>query len=1010
VVTGPTRTRFPLPAARPKLPAALRDAPDHALGHAPDAAPAAVVPVSNRAVARLLAGPAVQRDAAAAAAASVGAPALSGPAQMLMRAQQAGGDAMTSRLLRSSGDEAGTAGPNAVAERIIRRLGRGGGLGSNLLQRYEPAAGRSLGDVRVHRDAEAADLAQAVGARAFTTGSDVFFAAGAYQPYTRDGAMLLAHELVHTTQTPVAPAGSGLTVSDPGDRHELSAAGAAARWVSGLTTTEPAATRPAGVSRQAAGGTSGAPAEDIPERYRGLVRPSLDDADTAKLQQATGGAGLVELIKRRDEIRSRLAELGRGVDEGRVDDRTAFADYDRLAEADRELTSRIQPQLAELGVASEAELVKLVEEWFPNRFLAEAKQVALDMLTHNEDEAKGELERYSAMVCSPDIDGLLAADKALGEIFPQGLIFSIQVAEEALSKYAPPAGVLTPEEFAKNIPENEQSVMVEIANLDRNKTLVQQRLPIYNATRYSYGRTYPILLTNEYTPGSFSKADPMELGKLVAGPVKEVLENIDRVRDAINDDDLKVWNMRDVLRITQERLGVKHETLLAAVDARIKEIQSDEAFLGWVKAALAITTTIVAGLLFTPAAGAAVAAAWGAGALYGSIGDYLDESAANYIALDPAVADLSLNEPSLVWVLLDAAFLLIDLAPVAKALRPAARTLAANPDAVALAAFRREAAERLGEDAAAQLTARAATRFGIAQAGLQIAEEQLARARTILAGLDLSDDAIARVLAKGADVNQVKGQLFEEVMHVDVARRMAAGASDVLGVADTAGLEVIQGHRITDLAGLQLTDGIIARRLPNGTLEIVTVLEAKAGKSAAQGLRTASKGIGDPEEFARFVIEENRAAVVKVLRKANLTADAEAVAKGGETLSDAAIEAVSADKGLRKTVTQAELGGQVRRDVERLSPNVSKAEDIASHLDEVPMQVLVDGVPTTVRISPTKTRFVGVVPEDVATDAITRSLQGEGFSFSAIQTGGRAADLASRAERLIAEQATAAAH
>ena len=264
------------------------------------------------------------------------------------------------------------------------------------------------------------------------------------------------------------------------------------------------------------------------------------------------------------------------------------------------------------------------------------------------------------------------------------------------------------------------------------------------------------------------------------------------------------------------------------------------------------------------------------------------------------------------------------------------------------------------------------------------------------------------MLAKGADINQVKGQLFEELMHVDVARRMATGASDVLGVADTAGLEVIEGHRITDLAGLQLTDGIIARRLSNGTLELVTVLEAKAGKSAAQGLRTASKGIGDPEEFARFVIEENRAAVVKVLRKANLAAEAEAVAKGGETLSDAAIEVVSADKGLRKTITQAELGGQVRRDVERLSPNTTNLDDIAPHLDEVPTQILVDGVPTTVRISPTNTRFVGVVPNDVATDAITRSLQGEGFNFTAMQTGGQAVDITARAERLIADQAAGA--
>jgi hypothetical protein len=75
----------------------------------------------------------------------------------------------------------------------------------------------------------------------------------------------------------------------------------------------------------------------------------------------------------------------------------------------------------------------------------------------------------------------------------------------------------------------------------------------------------------------------------------------------------------------------------------------------------------------------------------------------------------------------------------------------------------------------------------------------------------------------------------------------------------------------------------------------------------------------------------------------------------------------------------------------------------------VPTQILVDGVPTTVRISPTNTRFVGVVPNDVATDAITASLRGEGFNFTAMQTGGRAADITARAERLIADQAAASA-
>jgi hypothetical protein len=92
------------------------------------------------------------------------------------------------------------------------------------------------------------------------------------------------------------------------------------------------------------------------------------------------------------------------------------------------------------------------------------------------------------------------------------------------------------------------------------------------------------------------------------------------VRGAIAENDLKVWNMAHVVCITQERLGVNHPVLIQAIQRRIKSIEADERFLSWVKAALAITTTVLAGVLFTPLTAAGVAAAWGIESLAGSIG------------------------------------------------------------------------------------------------------------------------------------------------------------------------------------------------------------------------------------------------------------------------------------------------------------------------------------------------------------------------------------------------------
>ena len=57
--------------------------------------------------------------------------------------------------------------------------------------------GRSLEDVRIHRDS---DLAPRLGATAFTSGRDIHFAPGRFDPTSRSGTWLLAHELTHVEQ------------------------------------------------------------------------------------------------------------------------------------------------------------------------------------------------------------------------------------------------------------------------------------------------------------------------------------------------------------------------------------------------------------------------------------------------------------------------------------------------------------------------------------------------------------------------------------------------------------------------------------------------------------------------------------------------------------------------------------------------------------------------------------------------------------------------------------------
>jgi Domain of unknown function (DUF4157) len=66
--------------------------------------------------------------------------------------------------------------------------------------RDQPKLGADLSSVRVHTSGESADAAKGVGARAFTVGDDVHFNAGEFQPGTKEGDKLLAHELTHVVQ------------------------------------------------------------------------------------------------------------------------------------------------------------------------------------------------------------------------------------------------------------------------------------------------------------------------------------------------------------------------------------------------------------------------------------------------------------------------------------------------------------------------------------------------------------------------------------------------------------------------------------------------------------------------------------------------------------------------------------------------------------------------------------------------------------------------------------------
>ena len=125
----------------------------------------------------------------------------------------------------------------ADAEGAVDRAASSNGepLRADLRERFESSLGADLSAVRVHRSADSAEASAAVGAKAYTVGSDIHFGAGQYRPDDPFGMHLLAHEVAHTQQQAGGPARRQhkLEVSSPGDHAEVEADRAADAMVAG---------------------------------------------------------------------------------------------------------------------------------------------------------------------------------------------------------------------------------------------------------------------------------------------------------------------------------------------------------------------------------------------------------------------------------------------------------------------------------------------------------------------------------------------------------------------------------------------------------------------------------------------------------------------------------------------------------------------------------------------------------------------------------------------------------
>lgn len=96
--------------------------------------------------------------------------------------------------------QAGMAAAPDLETSINQARGGGQAMADNIRHPMEVAFGTDFSGVKVHTDGQSDQLNRSIQARAFTTGQDVFFRQGEYNPGNRGGQELLAHELTHVVQ------------------------------------------------------------------------------------------------------------------------------------------------------------------------------------------------------------------------------------------------------------------------------------------------------------------------------------------------------------------------------------------------------------------------------------------------------------------------------------------------------------------------------------------------------------------------------------------------------------------------------------------------------------------------------------------------------------------------------------------------------------------------------------------------------------------------------------------
>lgn len=243
----------------------------------------------------------------------------------------------------------------------------------------------------------------------------------------------------------------------------------------------------------------------------------------------------------------------------------------------------------------------------------------------------------------------------------------------------------------------------------------------------------------------------------------------------------------------------------------------------------------------------------------------------------------------------------------------------------------------------------------------------------------LSDEALLRVMRRSPNLDHMRGELLEALSAKGLGKRAAA-----------AGGEFVEGSRVTDAAGRQLSDGLVIRRTGADRAEVLAIGESKAGEGAAAGLSAEHTSFSSLKPGAKAYEELEIEAIDRLRQQLGV----EEVTKGSPYTAanlrkthKAEIEAIMRDVNTRDI-------GQIERDFERMMPNFGARDTV----------IRIDGKPVRVTVNRARTKLVAIAPTDVGLEAAVQTGKSAGITVEALDVGIDSATLEAVARQLRAEQ------